>query len=52
MAAIYLLHAIFVFNKKNWGYLDMYCSKIFMSILVVLNVWEQFEVQNLDIFGI
>jgi len=23
-----------------------------MSIQVVLNVWEQFEVQNLDIFGL
>jgi len=27
-----------------------YCGKIFMSIQVVLNVWEQFEVQNPDIF--
>jgi len=29
-----------------------YCGKIFMSIQVVLNVWEQFKVQNLDIFGL
>jgi len=29
-----------------------YCGKNFMSIQVVLNVWEQFKVQNLDIFGL
>jgi len=28
-----------------------YFDKIFMSIQVVLNVWEQLEVQNPDIFG-
>jgi len=27
-----------------------YCGKIFMSIQVVLNVWEPFELQNSDIF--
>jgi len=29
-----------------------YCGKIFMSIQVVLNAWEQFEVQNLHIFAL
>jgi len=29
-----------------------YCVKIFMPIQVVLNVWEQFEVQNSVIFGL
>jgi len=44
-----------VFNKICWVLFPIkstYCSKIFMSIQVVLNAWEQFEVQNLDIFAI
>jgi len=28
-----------------------YCGKIFISIQLALNVWEQFEVQNPDILG-
>jgi len=45
-----------VFNKRNCWVLfplqSSYCGKIFMSIQVVLNVWKQFEVQNLDIFAL
>jgi len=52
---LYLLHHIFVLNKIC---LDMfplnssYCGIIFISIQGVWNVWEQFEVQNPDIFGL
>jgi len=31
---------------------SIYWGKIFMSIQVVLNVWEQFQVQNPDIFAL
>jgi len=46
---------VFNFYKKNWLLFfikSTYCGKIFMSIEVVLNAWEQFEVQNPDIFAL
>jgi len=52
---LYLLHQMLVFNKICWVFFPLkssYCGKIFMSIQVVLNVWEQFEVQNPGIFGL
>jgi len=52
---LYLLHLIIVFNKICWIMFPLkssYCSKISMSIQVVLNAWEQFKVQNPNIFGL
>jgi len=46
---------MFVFNIKRLVMFPLksnYCDKIFKSIQVVLNVWEQFEVQNPDILGL
>jgi len=46
---------MFIFNKMCWDLFPLkscYCGKIFMSIQVVLNVWEQFKVQHLDIFAL
>jgi len=43
----------FCFQQNLLGYISLkfnYCGKIFMSIQIVLNVWEQFEFPNLDIF--
>jgi len=47
-----LFHQMLVFNQICWVLFPMkstYCGKIFMSIQVVLNAWNQFEVLNLDI---
>jgi len=44
-----------VFNQICWVLFSLessYYGKIFMSIQVVLNVWEQFEVQNPHIFAL
>jgi len=52
---LYLFHKMFVFNKICCAVFPLkssYCGEIFMSIRVVLNFWEQFEVQNPDIFGL
>ena len=52
---LYLSHQMFVFNKNCWVLFPIkpsYCGEIFMSIQVVLNVWEHFEVQNPDIFAL
>jgi len=52
---LYLFHQMFVFNKICWvspPLKSSYCRKIFMSIQVVLNSWEQFEVQNPHIFAL
>ena len=46
---------MFVFNKNYWVRFPLKSScysKIFMSIQIVGNVWESFEVLNLDIFGL
>jgi len=51
---LYLLHPMFFSNKICWIMFPLksnYCRKKFMSIQV-LNVWEQFKVQNPDIFGL
>jgi len=45
--SLYFLHSMFVFNKVYWfifPFKSSYCGNIFMSIQVVLNIWEQFEV--------
>jgi len=50
---LYLLCSIFIFHKICWVVFPLkssYCGIIFSSIQVVLNVWEQFEVQNPNIF--
>ena len=42
-------------NKICWILFPIkctYCGKIFMSIQVVSNAWQQFEVQNTDIFAL
>jgi len=44
-----------VFNQIFWILFPLkssYCGKNFVSIQVVLNVWEQFEVQNPHIFAL
>jgi len=55
LGALYVLHLMFVFNNKFWFIIPLKsscCGKILLSIQVVLNVWKQFEVQNLNIFGL
>jgi len=55
LGGLYLLHQIFFFNNIFWIFFPFkptYCGKIFMSIWVVLNFWEQFEVQNPHIFAL
>jgi len=49
-----LFHQMFVFYKICWVLFNKfsYCAEIFMSIQVVLNVWEEFEVQNPNIFAL
>jgi len=50
---LYLLYPMLVFNIIYWITFSIqysFCGKIFMSIQVVLNIWEQFKVQNPDIF--
>ncbi len=51
---LYLFQKVFIFNQICWVLFPLrssYCGKIFMPIQVVLNAWEQFEVQNPDIFA-
>jgi len=46
---------MFIFNKICCIMFPLkfsYCNENFMSIRVVLNVWEQFKVQNADICGL
>jgi len=53
--SLYLLHQMFVFNQICWVLVPLkscYCGKIFMSIQVVLNVWEEFKVQHPHIFAL
>jgi len=52
---LYLFHQVFVFNIIWWVFpllKSSYCGKNFISIQVILNVWEQFEVQNPHIFAL
>jgi len=52
---LYLFHPMFIFNKICWIMFHLkssYCGKNSMSIQVVLNVWEQFKIQNPNIFGL
>jgi len=52
---LYLFHQMTIFNKICWIFFPIkstYCGKIFKSIQVFLNAWEQFEVQNPNIFAL
>jgi len=53
-ACISLIHCLFSIKicQITFPMKPSYCNKIFMSIQVVLNVWDQFKVQNPNIFGL
>jgi len=55
LQGIVSFHRMFIFKEICWVLFSLwsnYCGKIFISIQAVLNVWEQFKVQNPEIFAL